>query len=169
MLKPTVFLDRDGVLNIDKEYVFKVEDFEWIEGAKQSIKYFNDKKYLVIVITNQSGLTRGFYNEKDLDKLHLHMNKDLKKLNANIDDFYYSPYHPDIINKKYDSLENFRKPNTGMLELASKKWKIDKSRSLMIGDKLSDMECANKFGINGYLFKDGSLLNFVQNIDLNKL
>ena len=95
MCKPIAFFDRDGVLNIDKGYVYKPKDFEWIDGSIKTIKYLNDKDYLVIVITNQAGIGRGYYEESDVNKLHKFMNLELLQYNALINDFFYSPYHPD--------------------------------------------------------------------------
>ena len=79
MLKPAVFFDRDGVLNIEKGYVYKISDFVWIEGAKEAIKYLNGKDYLVFVVTNQSGISRNYYSEKDVIELHQFMSDELKK------------------------------------------------------------------------------------------
>tara|TARA_B110000483_G_scaffold57278_1_gene71667 strand:+ start:3346 stop:3852 length:507 start_codon:yes stop_codon:yes gene_type:complete len=165
MLKPAAFLDRDGVINVDKEYVYKKEDFEWIQDSKEAIKYLNDKDYHVIVITNQSGIARKYYTEEDMLNLHIYINNELKNIDAHIDEFFYSPYHPDIKNMRFQHLEHLRKPNPGMLEAASKKWKIDKINSFMIGDKDTDIECAKRFGVPGYLFKGGSLLDFIISID----
>ena len=161
MLKPAVFLDRDGVINVDKGYVYRIDDFEWIEGSKESIKYLNDKNYHVFVITNQSGIARNLYTESDVIKLHNYMNLELRKSKAKIDEFFISPYHPDIP-EKYQDLINLRKPNIGMLELAESKWKINKESSFLVGDKASDIECAFNYGIRGYLFNSGNLLEFIK-------
>ena len=96
------------------------------------------------------------------------MNNELRQISAHIDDFYYSPYHPNVNNLKYKNLSHLRKPNIGMLELAEKKWNLDKTKSFMVGDKLSDIECAKKFGIKGLKFKGGNLFNFIlKELDLN--
>ncbi len=162
MLKPAVFLDRDGVINEDLGYVYKKKQFEWIKGAKETIKYLNDKDYYVFVITNQSGIARGLYNENDVDYLHKYINSELHKINAKIDEFFYSPYHPNF--KEYKNLSNLRKPKTGMIELAFQKWPILKSGSFLIGDSKTDIECANNFGINGFLFQENNLYNFIKKI-----
>ena len=164
MIRPAVFFDRDGTLNVDKGYVYKISDFVWIDGAKDAIKYFNKKKYYVIVITNQSGLARNYYNEEDLIKLHNFMNSELKKESALIDDFFYSPYHPKISNKKYDKFKNLRKPDTGMLKLAEEKWNFSKKDSLVIGDNDTDVQCALNYGIKGHLFNTRNLFDFVRTI-----
>ena len=151
-IKPAVFFDRDGTLNIDKGYVYRTTDFKWNEGAREAIKYLNDKNYYIFVVTNQSGIGRGYFSENDVITLHNFIKKDLKSISAKIDDFFYSPYHPKGINNNYDHLSNLRKPKTGMLELAEQKWNIDKSKSFMIGDKESDVECGRNYGIKSFLF-----------------
>ena len=94
--KPVSFLDRDGVLNVDYGYVHDINNFEWIEGSKETIKYLNELNYYVFVITNQAGLARGLYTETDVINLHKYMNKELNKINAHIDDFLFtvSPRFP---------------------------------------------------------------------------
>ncbi len=165
MLKRACFLDRDGVINIDKNYVFSIDCFEWVEGAKDAIKYLKENDCFVFIVTNQSGIARGLYSEEDVEKLHKYINTELMKAETLIDDFFYSPFHPDFPDT-YSDLSNLRKPDIGMLELAQKKWSFDKSSSFMIGDNETDMQCAEKFGINGYLFKTGSLYDFVRKIAL---
>ena len=164
-MKPAVFLDRDGILNRDKGYVYRIEDFEWIPGSKQAIKFFNEKDYYIFVVTNQSGIARGYYSENDVLSLHVFINQELREHNAHIDDFFYSPYHPDF-HSKYPNLSHLIKPNTGMLEIAFEKWKFDKKRSFMIGDNESDIECATRFGIKSYLFKEENLFKFIKAITI---
>ena len=164
---PACFLDRDGVINIEKGYLFREKDFEWVEGAIEAIKYLSDKGYLILVVTNQSGIARGYYTENDVNKLHQFINSELKKNGTQIDDFFYSPFHPDF-NDKFIELSHLRKPNTGMLQMAFEKWKFDKSRSFMIGDQDTDVKCAKNFGIKGYLYQSGNLLEFIkQSITIN--
>jgi D-glycero-D-manno-heptose 1,7-bisphosphate phosphatase len=164
MSRPAFFLDRDGVINKDKKYVYKVSDFEWIEGAKESIKLLNTLGYYVFVITNQSGIGRGFYSELDVIHLHRHINQELGIINAKIDDFFYSPYHHLDKSGKFKHLKHLRKPNVGMLEMACSKWDIDKKKSLMIGDSDNDLICAKNFGIRGFLFRENNLLNFIKKL-----
>ena len=163
MLKPAAFLDRDGVINVDKGYVYKIEEFEWINGAVDAIKLLAGNNFHVFVVTNQSGIARGYYTEQDVIALHKHINKELKRRGTLIDDFFYSPYHPDFPNLFSES-SNLRKPNTGMLEMADNKWSFDKPNSFLIGDKNSDLECANRFGIKGYKFDSENLNLFIKNI-----
>jgi len=160
-----VFLDRDGVINIDNGYVINIKDFVWVDHSREAIKLLNDNGFLIVVVTNQSGICRGYFTEKQLIDLHTYINEELGKIGAKIDDFFYSPYHPEgKLRKQYEHLSNLRKPKTGMLKLATDKWNIDISNSILIGDSQSDIECAESFGIKGYLFKGGNLLNFVNSI-----
>ncbi len=163
-MSPAAFLDRDGVINKEKGHFHKIDDFEWINGSIEAIKYLNNKNYYVFVVTNQSGIARGYFDEKDVELLHSQINLGLNKHHANIDEFFYSPYHPDF-NNKYQNLSNLRKPNTGMLDKAYEKYKFDKSKSFMIGDQKSDMLCAKNFGIQGFLFNSGNLFDFIKSID----
>ena len=159
MSNKAIFFDRDGTLNVDKDYLYKFEDFEWINGAVEAIKFCNDNDYLVIVVTNQSGIARGYYTEFDLKKLHAQMNEDLKKFNAHIDDFFYCPHHPNAKVKKYRIDCECRKPKSKMINDACAKYLIDKSQSFMIGDKQRDVECGENAGICGILFDGVNLLS----------
>ena len=161
MLKPAAFLDRDGVINQEKEYVYKIKDFEWIEGSRESIKFLNQNNYHVFIISNQSGIARGLYSEEEVLDLHRYINSELRKIKAHIDEFFISPYHPMFPNK-FKELAHLRKPDTGMLKLAESKWLIDKNNSFLIGDKADDIKCADSYGIRGHLFSSGNLLNFIK-------
>ena len=142
-----LFLDRDGVVNKNVGYVSSMKNFIWLKNVKKAIKYAYNKKYLIIVVTNQSGVARGFYTENDVKKLHKEINKQLRKINCKIHDFFYCPYHPKYGSKKYKKDSFLRKPNPGMLLKAIKKWNIDKSKSLMIGDQKADMIASKKAGL----------------------
>ena len=162
-MNKAIFFDRDGTLNEEIGYLYEFEKFKWIDGAIDAIKFCNDHDYLVIVITNQSGVARGYYTESDIKKLHQQINEDLKKFEAHIDDFFYCPHHPDAAVEKYRIDCECRKPKSKMLEDACKKYNIDKSKSLMIGDSLRDVECAENAGIKGILFEGGNLFNTFKN------
>ena len=142
----------------------KISDFEWMKGAKEAIKYLNEADYLVFVVTNQSGISRNYYSEQDVLELHQYMANELSKVNARIDEFFYSPWHPDGVNKDYERISHLRKPSPGMLELAQSKWPINKTSSFLIGDQLTDLKAAENFGIKGYQFSDNNLLDFVKEI-----
>lgn len=136
--KPALFLDRDGIINRDKGYIYQYSEIEWIEESIQLIKYANEKDYYVFVLTNQSGISQGFYREDDVLKLHTQMNNYLQYHSAKIDHWYYGPYsfRNSIPAYKYYSLT--RKPGAGMMLQAMSDYCVDKTKSLMVGDKESD-------------------------------
>ncbi len=163
--RPAAFLDRDGVLNIDLGYVHRTEDLTWIEGAPAAIKRLNDAGYWVIVVTNQSGIGRGYYDEAAMDAVHDALRGHVAAAGARIDAIYACPFHPEA------ALEHFRhpdhpdrKPNPGLLLRAMQDFAVDKARSFMIGDKDSDMQAASRAGVAGHLFEGGDLDAFVKRV-----
>jgi D-glycero-D-manno-heptose 1,7-bisphosphate phosphatase len=159
-----VFFDRDGVLNKNTGYVHKSKDFIWLNGAKKAIKYLNNNNYKIIIITNQSGIGRGYYKEKNVVALHQWINKDLKKIKAKIDDFYFCPFHCKYGIGKYKQRSFDRKPNPGMIFKAIKKWNVNKEKSFMVGDSLSDKIAAKRANIKFFYKKNYSLLKQVKEI-----
>ena len=161
-LRPALFLDRDGVLNEDKGYVYRWADFRWIAGARETVAAFNRAGWLVIVVTNQSGVGRGYYSEADVHALHAHMAQDLAKVGGRIDAFYHAPHHPDAQMDAYRHPDPpDRKPNPGMILRALSDWPIDKAASILVGDKPSDLEAALRAGVRGVLFPGGDLAVFL--------
>ena len=152
MKKPAVFLDRDGTINIEKNYLHKIEDWEWIPGAIDAIRMLNEMGFLVVVVTNQAGVARGYYSEHDIKKLHDFISEELKKNYALIDAYYYCPHHPDYTK---DDVCDCRKPKAGMLEKAIGDLDIDKNLSYIIGDKVTDIEAGNNIGIKAILVSTG--------------
>jgi D-glycero-D-manno-heptose 1,7-bisphosphate phosphatase len=162
-LKPALFLDRDGVLNVDAGYVSRWEDFHWIEGAKEAVAAFNRAGWLVVVVTNQSGVGRGYYSEEDVAALHARMAQDLAEAGAHIDAIYYSPHHPEAAVEAFRHPDPpNRKPNPGMILTAARDLAIDLARSVMVGDKEADVEAARRAGVRGLLFPGGDLLAFLR-------
>ena len=169
MLKPAVFLDRDGVINVDRgNYVYEINDFTWIEGAKQAVKLVKENNFIVIVITNQAGVAHGYYKESDINKIHKFINSELKKINTYIDDFFYCPHHPLGSIPKYTKNCNCRKPNSGMLKNATAKWEIDLNNSFLVGDKKTDIEAAHNHNVEGFMFSGKNLYYFIEKILKNK-
>ncbi len=156
-----VFFDRDGTLNVDIAYLHRPEDFIWIEGAKEAIKYVNDQGYLAILVTNQSGVARGYYPEADIKAVYDWMNKELAKIGAHLDALFYCPHHPQGKIPAYTKKCNCRKPDTGMVDEACERFHIDRSKSYLVGDSERDMECARKAGVQGGRFTGGNLLDCV--------
>lgn len=163
--RPAVFFDRDGVLNVDKGYVYRPEDFAWMAGAIDAIKYCNDNGYYVFVVTNQSGVARGYYQEEDIVALHGWMNEELAKQDAHIDAFYYCPHHPDYGDENYRRACSCRKPAAGLIVEAVADWKVDKKKSLLIGDKESDIAAAKAADIRPCLFSGGNVFDLVKSFD----
>ena len=161
-MKKAVFFDRDGTLNVDVHYLHRVEDFIWINGAKEAIKYCNDLGFLTIVITNQSGIARGYYDATDVKKVFNWMNKELSYIGAKLDDIFYCPHHINGIISTLAMKCNCRKPNTGLVVQAKEKYDIDLSKSFFVGDMVSDMLCAKNAGIKGIKYSGGSLLECVR-------
>ena len=159
-----VFFDRDGVLNVDKDYLHTIEDFEWIDGAKESIVFLTKNNYTVFVVTNQSGIARGFYTIDDMNKLHEYMAAEIKQAGGNIEKFYFCPHLPGGKVKEFAIECDCRKPKPGLLLQALREYAIDKENSFLIGDKPRDVESAAAAGIKGYLYENGNLLHFVKKI-----
>jgi D-glycero-D-manno-heptose 1,7-bisphosphate phosphatase len=143
-----LFLDRDGVINKEKNYVFKIEDFEFIEGIFDFCVYFQKRGYLIFVITNQAGIARGFYSEDDFNILTDWMVSQFEKRNILISKVYHCPHHPDITGPC-----NCRKPNPGMILQAANEFDLNLSESILVGDYESDLKTGENAGIlKNYLF-----------------
>ena len=162
--RPAVFLDRDGVLNHDDNYVHRPEQVRWVEGAIDAVRWLNDAGYYVFVVTNQAGVARGLYGEEDVRLLHGWMQDELRRAGAHVDGFEYCPYHPEGTVDAYRRASEFRKPGPGMILKLKKDWGIDEAGSLLIGDRDTDLQAAAAAGIPGHLFSGGSLLEFVRKI-----
>ena len=160
-MTPVVFLDRDGVVNADIGYLWRPEDCMWIPGAPEVIRLFNSRAWPVVVVTNQSGVARGYYRETDVQALHSWMNEALARQGAHIDAFYYCPHYLTGSMPEYMVDCECRKPKPGMIRRAMDEWHADPGQSFLIGDKPSDMEAAEAAGIRGYLFSGGNLKKFV--------
>ena len=151
--QPALFLDRDGVINIDKGYVHLIKDFDFFQDIFQIIKIANKLNYLVIVVTNQAGIGRGYYSMSQFDEVTSWMIAELEKRHAKIDALYFSPFHPKKGIGKFLKKENTRKPGYGMFLEACEDFDIDIDNSIMVGDKISDIQASSSFGIKkNYLF-----------------
>jgi D-glycero-D-manno-heptose 1,7-bisphosphate phosphatase len=150
--RPAAFLDRDGVLNVDRGYTFRPEDLVMIPTAAAAVRLLNDAGFYVFVVSNQSGVARGFYTEAAVKLFNSHLQELLKVEGAHIDAFYYCPHHPDGVIKELAIQCRCRKPAPGMLEQAARDWPIDIARSFLIGDKDDDLAAARAFHIRGVKF-----------------
>lgn len=138
------------------------EDFRWIAGAREAVARFNRAGWLVIVVTNQSGVGRGYYTEEAMHALHARMQADLAEAGGRIDAFYHAPHHPQATLESYRHPDPpLRKPNPGMILRALSEWPVDREASLLVGDKPSDLEAALRAGIRGVLFPGGDLGAFL--------
>lgn len=165
--RPAIFLDRDGVLNIDKNYVHRHDQWEWVDGAIDTIRYFNDRNYAVVVVTNQAGVGHGFYRESAIWTLHETIQSELHAAGAFVDAFYYCPFHEKAVVSSYQVANHpDRKPNAGMLLKAARQLNIDLAGSLLIGDRQTDVDAAQAAGVKGYIFPGGNLRKFIDTLAL---
>lgn len=159
-----VFLDRDGTLNVDVAYLYEIEKFNWIPGAKEALKYLTEQGYTLFVVTNQSGVARGYFAEEKVHQLHAFIQSELAEIGVKIEKFYYCPHLPDGPIPKYAIECDCRKPKPGMILQACHEYDIDKEKSFLVGDGKRDVEAAEAAGIRGYRYIGGSLLDFVKGI-----
>lgn len=146
-MSKTFFLDRDGTINVDYNFVHTPEEWTWCSGAVEAIKWMNDHNFKVIVVTNQSGIARQRYNEAHVHHLHQWVDEQLEKQNARIDDWYMAPHHPEFDSPPHQFEPEDRKPNAGMFFKAARKHNIDFTKSFMAGDKVTDLQPAVELGI----------------------
>lgn len=160
--RPALFLDRDGTLNLDHGYTHMVEDLVWQPDAQLAIKHANEAGYYVFVVTNQSGVARGFYGEVDVQRLHRVMQEGLQSMGAHVDAFEFCPHHVDGQINAYRNACRRRKPAPGMIEDLIATWPVDRARSLMIGDSDVDVQTAVAARVKGIRYHGGSLLDLVR-------
>ncbi len=147
-----LFLDRDGVINVEKNYLFKISDFKFIDGIFDLCKFYQNQGYSVFVVTKQSGIARGYYSEDDFNILTEWMVKEFSNKGVDIKHVFFCPHHPDISGKC-----TCRKPNPGMLFEASKEFGVDLKNSILVGDKERDIEAGLNAGLlETYLFDEKS-------------
>ena len=162
--RPAVFLDRDGTLNYDTGYVYRIADFRWLPGAVNAIRALNDGGYYVFVVTNQSGVARGLYDEAAIRDLHDWIIQDLRAASARIDDMRYCPHHPEASIATYRTACRCRKPAAGMLLDLMHDWPVIREDSIMIGDRESDAAAGRAAGIVSAIVPSGGLESFVQQL-----
>lgn len=150
-----VFLDRDGTINEEIDFLWRPEEFAFIPGAPEAIRLLNESGFSVVVITNQSGIGRGYYDEEALRVLHAHMDAELARHGAVVDAYYFCPHHPEHAVEHYRQKCSCRKPLPGMLLSAAEDLSLDLSASFMVGDKISDMEAGLTAGCRAILVRTG--------------
>ena len=156
MTKRAVFLDRDGVINRDMGYVYKPKDFEFIDGIFELAAAAQAAGYELIVVTNQAGVARGYYSESDVQRAHKWLREQFANQGITIARVYYCPFHPEGTVDQYRSDSLHRKPNPGMILQAAKECGIDLSRSILIGDKESDIEAGRRAKVGTVVLFDPS-------------
>jgi D,D-heptose 1,7-bisphosphate phosphatase len=157
-----LFLDRDGVVNVDHGYVGSRDRFEWMSGAREAIRMATDAGWHVFVVTNQSGVARGHYNEAAVAALHAWMTDEVRRAGGTIDDIRYCPFHKDATVPAYRRASDWRKPAPGMLLDLMRAWEVDLAGCVFVGDQETDMAAAAAAGISGRLFSGGNLADFVR-------
>ena len=154
-LKRAVFLDRDGTINVEKEYLHRPEEFEFIPGVPEAIRLLRTAGFRVIVVTNQSGVARGYYGEQAVEALHRHLDGELALHDAGVDAYYFCPHHPVEGVGEYRTACDCRKPLPGMLVQAARDFGLDLGRSFIVGDKLADVEAGLAAGCRSILVRTG--------------
>lgn len=154
-LRPAVFLDRDGTINEQMGYINHISRFHLLPGVAKAIRLLNDNNIPVVVVSNQSGLARGYFPEELLDEVHARMNELLAREGAAIDGLYVCPHHPEAKQEKYRRECDCRKPKTGMLLQAAKELNLDLAGSFLVGDRWSDLKCARQAGCTPVLVLTG--------------
>jgi D,D-heptose 1,7-bisphosphate phosphatase len=162
--KPAAFLDRDGTLNRDDGYTYRIEEFQWIDGAKTAIRQLNDAGYLVFIVTNQAGIARGYYDAGAVEALHDWMQGELATVGAHFDDIRYCPHHPEGTVPELSIVCDCRKPRTGMLKSLIEQWHPDISRSFMLGDSDKDAQAGAAVGVISKKISPASILSEVRKI-----
>ena len=160
LLRRALFLDRDGVINHDHGWVGTRERFAFIDGAVEAIRAATDAGWHVFVVTNQSGIARGFYDEAQFAELTAWMIGQIRAAGGTVDDVRHCPFHPDAAVPAYRQPSEWRKPAPGMILDVLRRWELDPRRCLLIGDQSSDLEAAQAAGVAGHLFPGGDLRAF---------
>ncbi len=153
--RPAVFLDRDGTINEQMGYINHISRFHLLAGVGAAIRRLNEHNIPVVVVTNQSGLARGYFPASLLDQVHQLMQAQLAAEGARIDGLYVCPHHPEAKEERYRVRCDCRKPGTGLLEQAAREMDLDLARSFMVGDRWSDLECGARVGATPILVLTG--------------
>jgi D,D-heptose 1,7-bisphosphate phosphatase len=157
-----LFLDRDGVINVDHGYVASRAAFEWVPGARAAIRAATDAGWHVFVVTNQAGIARGLYSEADMQELHAWMTDEIRRAGGTVDDLRFCPFHPEAVVEAYrHPAHPWRKPAPGMLLDLIRAWQIDPAQAVLVGDKDTDLEAAAAAGVRAEKFTGDNLLGVV--------
>ena len=162
-MNAAIFFDRDGVLNAEVGYLWQIEKFTWIDGARDAIKFCNERGLLTVVVTNQGGIARGLYTHAEVDALHDFMQKSLSEIGAHIDAFYFCPHHPEGVVPEFSIVCDCRKPKAGLILRACEELQINPARAILIGDAQRDIDSAHAANLrDGIFFTGGNLFDVVK-------
>ena len=159
MTSKALFLDRDGIINVDHGYVHKIEDFDFTDGIFDVCRHALELGYLIIVITNQGGIARGYYSIKQFERLTSWMKEQFKAQGIKITDVYFCPHHPKHGVNNYVQTCHCRKPDPGMILTAQAKYQISLKDSILIGDRYSDIQAAESAGIKTKILLNSPFVN----------
>lgn len=168
-MNKAIFLDRDGTINVEKNYLYRKEDFEFLPGAVEGLKLLQKAGYLLIIITNQSGIGRGYYTDQDFQKLNDWMLGDLKSKNVIIADVYYCPHLPDAKVEAYRMDCECRKPKLGLFQKAIIDHNVDLSLSYAIGDKIRDCEICKTTKCKGFLIAENEKTDIIKDVKSHRI
>lgn len=168
-MNKAIFLDRDGTINVEKHYLYRIEDFEFLPGVIDALRKLQKAGYLLIVITNQSGIGRGYYSEEDFQKLNDWMVTTLREQGITIADVYYCPHLPDAQVEEYRKECSCRKPKLGMYQQAILDYNIQIGHSYAIGDKIRDCAICETMPCKGYLIGNNEKSDIIEDIKAGKI
>ncbi|RLC28599.1 D,D-heptose 1,7-bisphosphate phosphatase [Candidatus Woesebacteria bacterium] len=168
MKRPAVFIDRDGTINEQMGYVNHISRFVLLPGTAEGIRLLNRHQYLAIIVSNQSGVARGYFPMELIDRVHAHMKDLLAKEGANIDGIFFCPHYPRGNVPEYSVECDCRKPRTGLVQKACEEFDIDMKNSYVIGDRCSDIELAERSNLQGIMVTTGYGLGDIEYVLPNK-
>lgn len=156
-MRRALFLDRDGVINIDRDYVYRIEDFEWQPGIFDLARSAQRRGFALVIVTNQSGIGRGYYTEEDFEALTVFMRNRFAAEGAPIEAVYHCPFHPEAVRPEYRAADHpWRKPRPGMVLAARDELGLDLAESVLVGDRASDVESGAAAGVGTLVLVGGS-------------
>ena len=162
--RPALFLDRDGVINVDHGWVGTRDRWAWNGDAREAIAYATDTGWHVFVVTNQSGVARGHYGEDDVRALHAWMENAIRAEGGTVDDIRYCPFHPEGTVPAYTRVSDWRKPAPGMILDLLRAWQVSPDRAVLIGDQPTDFAAAAAAGVASVAYGGGSVLALVRQV-----
>lgn len=169
MINKAIFLDRDGTVNVDKDYLFRIEEFEFLPGVIDALGLLQNAGYLLIIITNQSGIARGYYKESDFHKINDWMLEELRAHDIKISAVYYCPHHPKAKIECYRIDCECRKPKLGLFRQAIKDFKLDLSSCFAIGDKIRDCAICEETECKGFLIANNENKNLIESVKTGEI